>query len=269
MPILSYSPSATSGAYQPRPARIRGSRPSLWVSLATGTLLAAMTALLLGVTGCGSGGYPGGDIEGLSASAVTIDSGQSYTFKALEDGSPTTAWSVTCGSGASCGSLSSTTGTSVVFTAAPGLTAQMIVTLTAAVTGTTSASKATITVNPDPTLATVTNTATVGAAYSSGTDPLPGTAPLTLSLSAGTLPPGLSYNTTTGTLTGSPTTTGTFNFTAQLVDSSAVPYTMTNAAVRADIACERRAFGHTYRCWDFCVHDPGAGQRWHQGHSDV
>jgi hypothetical protein len=226
MPILFASPSPSNGAIQPEPARIRGLHGRMRVSWVTGALLAALTAILLGASGCGSGGYPGGGIEALSASAVTIDSGQSYSFAAREEGSPVISWSLTCAAPA-CGSLSASTGLNVVYMAPAGLTSQMSAKLTALVTGTTSSSTATITVNPDPTLALVTPTATVGAAYAGATNPTGGTAPLTLSLSAGTLPPGLNFNTTTGAVTGTPTTTGTFNFTAQILDSSAVPYTAT------------------------------------------
>jgi hypothetical protein len=46
-----------------------------------------------------------------------------------------------------------------------------------------------------------------------------GTGPLTWSISAGALPPGLNLNATTGTITGSPTATGTFPFTVRVADT--------------------------------------------------
>ena len=46
-----------------------------------------------------------------------------------------------------------------------------------------------------------------------------GTAPLTWSISAGTLPQGLNLNATTGTITGAPTETGTFPFTVRVADT--------------------------------------------------
>ena len=46
-----------------------------------------------------------------------------------------------------------------------------------------------------------------------------GTGTLTWSLSAGSLPPGLNLNATTGTIIGTPTTTGTFPFTVRVADT--------------------------------------------------
>jgi hypothetical protein len=46
-----------------------------------------------------------------------------------------------------------------------------------------------------------------------------GTGTLTWSISAGTLPPGLNLNAMTGTITGAPTATGTFQFTVRVADT--------------------------------------------------
>ncbi len=57
-----------------------------------------------------------------------------------------------------------------------------------------------------------------GSAYTvtlSGED---GTEPYTWSLASGSLPPGLSLGTSSGTISGTPTTSGTFNFSARLTD---------------------------------------------------
>ncbi|HID92515.1 MAG TPA: hypothetical protein EYP60_00330 [bacterium (Candidatus Stahlbacteria)] len=51
-----------------------------------------------------------------------------------------------------------------------------------------------------------------------------GTTPYTWSIIAGSLPPGLSLNSATGVISGTPTTAGTYNFTVKVVDSS-VPQT--------------------------------------------
>ena len=65
-----------------------------------------------------------------------------------------------------------------------------------------------------------TSSGQVGVAYSSSFPVTGGVSPFTFSISAGALPPGLTLNPTTGALTGTPTTAGTFNFTVQVKDSS-------------------------------------------------
>ena len=64
-----------------------------------------------------------------------------------------------------------------------------------------------------------TGNAQVGVAYSSVFTATGGISPYTFSIISGSLPPGLSLNSSTGAVTGTPTTTGTFSFTAQVVDS--------------------------------------------------
>ena len=64
-----------------------------------------------------------------------------------------------------------------------------------------------------------TGTAQLGAAYSSALVASGGVAPYTFSITSGSLPPGLTLNTSTGAITGTPTTAGTYNFTARVVDS--------------------------------------------------
>ncbi len=66
--------------------------------------------------------------------------------------------------------------------------------------------------------------AAVGARYSAALQAVAGKGPYTWSVSFGSLPPGLSLS-STGTITGIPTTAGTFTFQVQVVDSSAVPQT--------------------------------------------
>ena len=68
---------------------------------------------------------------------------------------------------------------------------------------------------------------TVGVPYNSALQAFGGNAPYTWSVSLGTLPAGLTLNTTTGAVTGTPTTAGTFTFTAQAVDSNTTPHTAT------------------------------------------
>ncbi|MET3150131.1 UNVERIFIED_ORG: outer membrane autotransporter protein [Stenotrophomonas geniculata] len=62
--------------------------------------------------------------------------------------------------------------------------------------------------------------ATVGAGYSQPLSGSGGTAPYTFAITAGSLPAGLSLNTSTGALAGTPTAAGTFNFTVTATDAN-------------------------------------------------
>lgn len=72
----------------------------------------------------------------------------------------------------------------------------------------------------------------VGSAYSAGiTAASGGTAPYSYAVTAGALPGGLTLNTTTGAITGTPSSAGTFNFSITATDSSTGtgPYTATQS----------------------------------------
>ncbi|HEV2637129.1 MAG TPA: putative Ig domain-containing protein [Actinocrinis sp.] len=62
--------------------------------------------------------------------------------------------------------------------------------------------------------------AQVGAAYSDTLTATGGTAPYTWSVSAGTLPAGITLNSSTGVLAGTPTAPGTSSFTVRVTDSN-------------------------------------------------
>jgi Putative Ig domain len=62
--------------------------------------------------------------------------------------------------------------------------------------------------------------AVVGVSYNSTLSASGGTAPYTFSISRGQLPPGLTLGKTTGTISGSPTKSGTYNFGVHATDSS-------------------------------------------------
>jgi hypothetical protein len=69
-------------------------------------------------------------------------------------------------------------------------------------------------------------TAEVGVAYNSSIAVTGGTGPYTFTVSTGTLPAGLTLNSTTGAITGTPTAAGTSGFTIKVVDSlNATGYT--------------------------------------------
>ncbi len=79
-----------------------------------------------------------------------------------------------------------------------------------------------ISINPVPPLEITTSTLSsgvVGVAYNGGVQAQGGTTPYAWDLSAGSLPTGLSLGTTTGQITGTPLTEGTFNFTVRVTDS--------------------------------------------------
>jgi len=82
---------------------------------------------------------------------------------------------------------------------------------------------------------------TVGVGYSSSLSVTGGTSPYTYSITYGSLPPGLTLNTTTGAITGSPTTPGTYTFTSKVVDkngsSDTTTCTVKIVGVTIDIEC--------------------------------
>jgi hypothetical protein len=190
-------------------------------------VFAIMLSLLL--SGCGGGGYAGGGISSLSATSFTLDAGQSMPVTANLSGSYGVTWTlsgIAC-SGTGCGTVSASTGASTTFTAPAGITSPMQVILTAAIPDTKSEETVTITVNPDPTLAGAPPAGIVGSPYSTTIVSAGGTASLTTTMSGGSLPPGLTWNAATGAVSGMPTAAGTFTFTVKLVDSSAIPFTVT------------------------------------------
>jgi hypothetical protein len=73
---------------------------------------------------------------------------------------------------------------------------------------------------PPLTLACAGGTGSVGVPYTSSLVAGGGTAPYAFSITTGNLPPGLTLNPTTGAITGTPTSAGTFTYTAQVTDST-------------------------------------------------
>ncbi len=210
--------------------RWQNSRPVSRVVLAISawTPLSLSVALLTGgfLAGCGSGGYPGGGISKLSASSIALDAGQSVSITATENGDSALEWSVSGPSctGSQCGTVSTTSATSATYTTPSGVTAPMSVNLIAAIPHTASQETVSIAVNPDPALSNTLPAGVVGTSYSATVTATGGTLPRTMSMASGSLPSGLSFDATTGSVTGTPTVAGSFSFTVQLTDSSAVPY---------------------------------------------
>jgi hypothetical protein len=67
---------------------------------------------------------------------------------------------------------------------------------------------------------------TIGSAYSETISVINGTSPYTFAISSGTLPTGLSLGSSTGVISGTPTTAGTSTFNVQVTDASG--YVATN-----------------------------------------
>ncbi len=86
---------------------------------------------------------------------------------------------------------------------------------------------------PPPPPLTITTTTLpngqTGVTYSQTLAATGGIAPLTWSISVGPLPAGLNLAAATGVISGTPSATGTFNFTVQVLDASLPPQTATKA----------------------------------------
>jgi hypothetical protein len=82
------------------------------------------------------------------------------------------------------------------------------------------------------------STVYVGTAYTSSLGISGGSSPFTYSISSGSLPPGLTLNSTTGVISGTPTTPGSYTFTSKVVDSNGITDTTTcTIIVKGTIKC--------------------------------
>ncbi|MGO4798119.1 putative Ig domain-containing protein [Pseudomonas sp. W22_MBD1_FP4] len=148
--------------------------------------------------------------SGSSANPITLN---------LSGGAAT---SVAVASGAAHGTATAS-GTSITYTPTAGFFGSDSFTYTATnASGTSSPATVTLTVSA-PTLvispASLPN-GTVNTAYSQSLNTTGGTAPYTYAITSGTLPTGLSLAVSSGSLTGTPSSAGTYNFTVTASDSS-------------------------------------------------
>jgi hypothetical protein len=202
--------------------------------------IALRSWLLLGlaasVAGCGGGGV---SLIAISPGAAQVlDSGQTLTITAsvVNDSTNQGASFVVTGGGTLSAPTKIPQGdsnyVSVTYTA-PTVTTATAVTVTATALNTPSQT-ATVSITVNPALAITTTTlpgGMVGTPYSATPVATGGSAPLSWSVTSGSLPPGIgpNPNPATGALTGTPTTYGTFNFTLSVTDSTSVPTTMSQA----------------------------------------
>ena len=150
---------------------------------------------------------------GLGA-ATAIEIGTTAQFTA---GTPTTL--VPCASSAA-GCFTVVSGTSLDISSMPAHAAGAVT--VKVVTLGISASIA-YTYNPGPALLLPAPPGgEVNVAYTDQLTVTGGTSPFTWSVSSGSLPPGLTLNASTGLLSGTPTTAGTYTFTVKVTDASAL-----------------------------------------------
>ena len=145
-----------------------------------------------------------------SSSLVAAGGTQPYKFS-ISSGTLPTGLTLTASTGAITGTP--TTPGTFSFTA----------TVTDSTTGTplSTSSNCSITIAPASlTLQAPTGSGQVGTAYSSSLVAAGGTQPYKFSITSGTLPTGLTLTASTGAITGTPTTAGTFSFTATVIDST-------------------------------------------------
>jgi Putative Ig domain len=207
-------------------------------------LMCAGVACLV-AAGCG-GGAAGIMLEVVSANAspqctgsgaaitCTVDEGQPLGFVATlandtkNLGVTWTLTGTTC-AGSGCGTLMNVTTSSVTYVAPTPIGATLSATLKANANANSGVVVTiTLTIEPPPTFpipAQVLQNGLNGIPYNQTITASGGVAPLTFSVSAGSLPAGLTLN-STGSIVGVPTASGTSTFTVQVKDSG-TPLTAT------------------------------------------
>lgn len=160
---------------------------------------------------------PPAPVAGPASATVAANSSANPITLNLSGGAAT---SVAVATPATHGTASAT-GASITYTPTAGYSGTDSFTYTATNAGGTSA-QATITLTVSPPSLVITPPtlagANVGAAYSQTLATSGGTAPYTWSVVVGALPAGLSLNTATGVLSGTPTVSGPFAFTVRATD---------------------------------------------------
>jgi hypothetical protein len=152
----------------------------------------------------------------------TVEEPYSVTLEA-EGGTPPYTWSIASGALPSGLILDPLTG---LISGTPTLAGAFNFTVQVAdSTSATATKEFTLTIQVPPLIiitASPLPSGTIGVPYSVTLEAIGGTPPYVWSIAAGALPPGLSLDPVTGIISGTPTTAGTFGFTVQVADSSAV-----------------------------------------------
>jgi len=152
----------------------------------------------------------------VSPASATVASGAAQQLTAAVHGSSNTQvrWSTTAG----------TISTSGLFTAptVTGTTTAIVTATSAASSGATATSTISVTSGASTTLAISSSglpSATKGSSYYAGLSATGGSQPYTWSMTTGSLPSGVTFG-ATGLLSGTPSATGSFSFTAKVTDSA-------------------------------------------------
>ncbi len=178
---------------------------------------------ILGLSGCGSSSSQPAAVSltsSASGSSNSIDQAQTATLTASVSNDPKNAgvtWTVSGG-----GTLSGQTTTSATFNAPGSVTTAFTATVTAtSITDTTKSATLQIKVNPLPTITTTTlAAATAGTVYSATLVVAGGASPYTWTVTSGTLPTGLTLNSATGAISGTPTGASSGSITFQVKDAA-------------------------------------------------
>jgi large repetitive protein len=178
-----------------------------------------------GSSGDGGGGSPTVASVSISPASASVVVGATQQFSATAEDSSGNAINGVTFTWSSSSTSVATVSSSGLATAVAAGTSQ----ITATASGVTSTAAA-LTVTGIPKLAISTNLlpgATVGVAYTTTLQASGGTTPYTWSLSSGSLPSGTSLDASTGVISGTPSSTGTSNFTIKVTDSESPAVTAT------------------------------------------
>jgi hypothetical protein len=179
-----------------------------------------ITLLTLVLPGCGASTQPIG-VALSPSSTQSIDQAQTVPTIAAtvthDAKSAGVTWTVSGG-----GTLSAQTTTSATYNAPASVASAFTATVTAtSVTDTTKSAAVQIKVSSLPTVTTTSvPAATAGTAYTTTLVESGGTDPCTWTVTPATLPAGLSLNSSTGVVSGTPTGGGSGSFTFKVTDSS-------------------------------------------------
>lgn len=183
-----------------------------------GNVLSAIALTLVLLSGCGGGSAT--TAVTVSPSSAALDQGKAVNITASvsnDSSNQGVTWTLN-----GPGKLSNATTTTVTYNAPTVVLAVETAAVTATSIAHTNVSNfAKITVNVPPNGMQVGQSlpnGTTGMAYSQTISVTGGTPPFTWSLSSGTLPPGLTLGSSTGTISGTPTAAGTWTFVLQATD---------------------------------------------------